>query len=223
MGERLWQQKNIRSLLIFLAITVILEAKPLPPCCVTPDTGSGAGYCATQLKMKTHPSTVLEEQLSEQLRQFIPEGGKEEKDGGLHAAVMNKLGQLLSFQSCAEVLLRTKEDERKAIIDMIKLPVMQKVRQGKSVHTFQKWKQGIIMYQQRFGITEEETAKILRQQLKGQARGCICRTLQDEDYEKPDILKKMMKNLEDAYTNFTFYEEDDVDVQEQPNSSRKKP
>ena len=79
------------------------------------------------------------------------------------------------------------------------------------------------MYQQRFGITDQETAKILRQQLKGQARGCICRTMQDEDYEKPDILKKMMKKLEDAYTNFTFYEEDDVDEQEQLNSSRKKP
>ena len=74
-----------------------------------------------------------------------------------------------------------------------------------------------------YKITDKETAKLLRQQLKGQARGCVCRTLQDEDYERPGILQKMMKNLEEAYTNFTFHEEDDVDVQEQPIDSKKKP
>ena len=148
MGEGLWKQKTIRSLLILLAITVNSVAKPLSPCCVPPDTGSGAGYCATQLKMMTPPPIVLEEQLSAQLRQLFPEGGKEEKDGGLHAAMLDQLEKLLSFRSHAEALLRTRDEERKAIIEMIKLPVMQKVRQGKAVHKFQKWKQGIIMYQQ---------------------------------------------------------------------------
>ena len=141
MGEGLWKQKTISSLLILLAITVNSVAKPLSPCCVPPDTGSGAGYCATQLKMMTLPPIVLEEQLSAQLRKLFPVGGKEEKDGGLHAAMLDQLEKLLSFRSDAEALLRTRDDERKAIIEMIKLPVMQKVRQGKAVHKFQKWKQ----------------------------------------------------------------------------------
>ena len=89
MGEGLWKQKTIRSLLILLAITVNSVAKPLSPCCVPPDTGSGAGYCATQLKMMTPPPIVLEEQLSAQLRQLFPGGGKEEKDGGLQTAMLN--------------------------------------------------------------------------------------------------------------------------------------
>ena len=207
-------------------------AKPLSPAVSPPDTGSGAGYCAAQLKMKgldcvpseammTPSPTVLEEQM---LRQLFPEGGKDsKKDGSLHAAMLEQLEELLRSRSQAEALLKERDDERKATIELIELPIMQKVRQGKAGHKFRKWQQAIIMYQQRFGITDIETAKILRQQLKGQARGCICRTLQAEDYDKPDILKKMMKHLEDAYTNFTFCEEDDVDEQEQLNSSRKKP
>ena len=167
MGEGLWKQKTIRSLLILLAITVNSVAKPLSPCCVPPDTGSGAGYCATQLKMMTPPPIVLEEQLSAQLRQLFPEGGKDsDKDGSLHAAMLEQLEKLLRFRSHTEALLRKRDDERKAIIELIRLPVMQKVRQGKAVHKFQKWQQAIIMYQQSFGITDIETAEILRQQLK---------------------------------------------------------
>ena len=138
MGEGLCKQKCIRSLLILLAITVNSVAKPLSPCCVPPDTGSGAGYCATQLKMKTPPSIELEEQLTAQLRKCFPEGRKDEKDGGLQAAMYEQLERLLSSRSKAQAMFQEREDERKEIVEKIKLPIMQKVRQGKSTRKLPK-------------------------------------------------------------------------------------
>ena len=125
---------------------------------------------------------MLEQQLAQQLRRYIPEGVKEE--GGLYATTLRELGKLLSFQRCLEIMQQRDDVERKAILDTITLPIMQRCGQSTSEHKFNMWYKTLIVTQRLYQIIDMETAVLLKQQVKGQARGCLCRSLKDEDYEK---------------------------------------
>ena len=214
------KQTNIRSLLIFVAITDIIQAHPEAPSCVHPDTGSGAGYSVTRQKMQKNPSAMLEQQLEQQLRRYAPGGEKE--DGGLYATALRELHRALSLQKCLTIMQQREDIEkaaaRREVLKMITLPLMKRCGQSSSEHTFKIWYKTLIVTQMMYQLTDMETAGLLKQQLQGQARGML-RLLKDEDYERPDILQRMMKILKEAYTNFTFYEAED---REQPARSREK-
>ena len=78
--------------------------------------------------MKTPPSIEQEEQLTAQLRKCFSEGKKDEKDGGLQAAMYEQLERFLCSRSKAQAMFQERENDRKMTIEMIQLPTMKKVR-----------------------------------------------------------------------------------------------
>ena len=122
MGERLWQQKIIRSLLIIPAVAGRLIAQPLPLSCVTPDTASGAGYCVTR-----HP-LAMADHFEQQLRLCAPGGGKEFSD--LQVAALRALHKSLDLEKSLKAIKKKREveeaTERRKLLDLIVLPTLKK-------------------------------------------------------------------------------------------------
>ena len=231
MGRENNHQRYKGSLPLYSIVTVVVPvhylysiAQPLPLYHVSPDTGSGAGYCATRHKMKTLPSTNQEDQLAAELKPSLLNEKKAEKDGGDQTAMINE--QLMLFlrtQDKVQTMFLEREEERKKTIELVQLPRLKKVRPENAHAKFRIWKKLVMLFQKEFQMTNQETAKMVSEQAQGQARGIICRTMQYEDFEKIDALEKLMRNLENAYANYTFYEQDEVVTQKQKTSPKKKP
>ena len=231
MGRDNNNQRYSGSLPLYWIVTLVVPdhylyslAQALALYSVSPDTGSGAGYCATRHKMKTLPSTNQEDQLAAELKPSLLNEKKAEKDGGDQTAMINE--QLMLFlrtQEKVQTMFLVREEERKETIELVQLPRLRKVRPENAHAKFRIWKKLVIWFQKEFQMTNQETAKMVSEQAQGQARGIICRTMQYEDFVKIDALEKLMTNLENAYANYTFYDHDEVVTQKQKASPKKKP